>query len=92
MSNKVMDLQRKVEVRLAVLGWSKAELARRLGVTNQAVGDLLGKEYPNTKSLKRLADAMGLSIQSFFEDGLPAELLQGSAPEQLPEEEDGDAA
>lgn len=54
---------RKANEAMQLQGWSKAELARRMGVSAQFVGQYLGSENPSTPGLdvvERFARALGL--------------------------------
>lgn len=54
------------ELRLAV-GLSQAELARRAGITRQAIGGIESGSYvPNTAVALRLARALGCSVEDLF--------------------------
>ena len=53
--------QRKIELELKRLGWSKYRLAKEMGVKHQWVYYILSGERGSTlRTLERIADAIGL--------------------------------
>lgn len=59
--NYIYELRRKS-------GYTQAELAQKLGVTNKAVSKWeTGKSKPTTDTLRKLAALFGLSIETLFE-------------------------
>jgi len=50
----------KVKRELDVRRWTQQDLATRLGVTRQAVNDMLSRESAGLKLLDRVAKALGL--------------------------------
>lgn len=76
MTEQVSDLRRKVDVRLAVLRMTKAELAKACGQSPQGLNGMLNQGNPRAKMLAKIAAALGVGVEVFFEDGVPASLLQ----------------
>ncbi|WP_427340556.1 helix-turn-helix domain-containing protein [Caloranaerobacter sp. DY30410] len=51
-------------------GWSKYRLAKKAGIAHSTLHDILtGKNAnPNTRTLEKLAEALGVSINEFFDE------------------------
>lgn len=71
-----MDTKTRVSIRIKALrtrrGMSQQDLAEK---TNRSVDTISaierGKSFPNYETLQRLADALGVSVQDFFEPDAP---------------------
>lgn len=60
----VLDFIAACEVRRAELGWSYAELARRMGVSRAYISKLMGgTQMSSVGSLYKLARALGCEVQ-----------------------------
>ena len=59
----MLDLHReKIRIELERLGWSEAELAKRMGVRRQYLNRIMvGKIGISLKGIDRIANALGLS-------------------------------
>ena len=56
-------------------GMTQAELARRLGVTPQTVSQYeRGRINPKFETLKRIADAMDVSVDSLLDESMRAQI------------------
>ncbi|MCC5426863.1 helix-turn-helix transcriptional regulator [Clostridium botulinum] len=51
-------------------GWSRYKLCREANIAQSTLSDILsGKaKNPNTKTLQKIADALGVSVNEFFDD------------------------
>ena len=62
-------MRNRLKVLRAERDWSQAELARRLGVSRQAVNAIeTGKHDPSLPLAFRLARLFGLAIEEIFDD------------------------
>jgi transcriptional regulator with XRE-family HTH domain len=84
MLNRVSSLREKIDVRLAVLQMTKVELAKACGFTPQAFNGLLNQGNPKVGTLCAIADALKVDVAVFFEEGVPASLLQVAEPAAAP--------
>jgi transcriptional regulator with XRE-family HTH domain len=84
MPNKVSGLREKVDVRLAVMRMTKAELAGVCGCSPQSLNSLLNQGNPKVGTLCAMADALKVDVAVFFEEGVPASLLQVAEPAAAP--------
>jgi lambda repressor-like predicted transcriptional regulator len=63
----------RVEVECARRGWTFAELARRLGITPQALHATLGRYAHRRTTIDKIAAAFGLSVDEIETHVTPAE-------------------
>lgn len=57
-------MEERIKAARKVLGWSQADLARRMFVTQPSVADWeSGRKAPHTKNLTRLAVLLGVSFE-----------------------------
>lgn len=56
----VNHLRARIEVEAARLGWSLAEVARRMDITPTAFGSILRRQTPKDETLDRIAAALGI--------------------------------
>jgi len=76
-----------IEKALRRKGWSKYRLCKEANMAQSTLSDILnGKaKNPNTKTLQKIADALGVSVSDFFDNAEDKE-------EDLPDFEDEDTA
>lgn len=55
---EVNHLRARIEVEAARLGWSLAEVARRMGITPTAFGSILRRQTPKDETIDRIAAAL----------------------------------
>nr|DAI90550.1 MAG TPA: helix-turn-helix domain protein [Caudoviricetes sp.] len=62
---------------LEVKGWSKYKLCKEANMAQSTLSDILnGKaKNPNTKTLQKIADTLGVSVSDFFDDAEEGEEL-----------------
>lgn len=67
-------------------GWTNYRLAKEAGIGQTTVHDILGgkKVTPNAKTLAKIADVLGVSINDFFDEDINNE----SQPDSLNSEKD----
>ena len=67
-----MDMERKINAALSYAGINKAELARRMGTTPQALGSKIKRGMMPVDEVERMAEKMGCKWVAYFEfdDGL----------------------
>lgn len=89
-SLSVMDtIHDRIRRRRVELGWSQAELGRRVGVSTQAVQQWEAEEPPRTAprraTRKKVAEVMGVSLLWLdYGDDIPAYLFEEQAVKGLP--------
>lgn len=77
-------LAHNVKVLMDHKGWSQPELARRSGVSQRSISDLLGyKKGSTTTTIDRIAAAFGLDGWVLLVPGLPKELLESGRLSKL---------
>lgn len=82
MEKRGVNIGLAIEQRINQLGISKSELARRIGIPNQNVNRILGKEGIDTDKLEEICRALDFD---FFK--LYSEAMSGEQPKTV---EDGD--
>jgi transcriptional regulator with XRE-family HTH domain len=77
------ELGRRLAALRAARGWAKAEVARRVGLSESWVGDAeAGRNSPGVLALARLARLYGASLDALLDAG-PAADLEARARDHL---------
>ena len=72
----VQNMRQKVDIRLSTLDRNRTWLAEQSGIHLQSIAAVLRTQWPKTKTLAALADALRLDVRVFFDPGFPAALLE----------------
>jgi lambda repressor-like predicted transcriptional regulator len=63
---EVNNLRARIEVEAARLGWSLAEVARRMGITPTAFGSILRRQTPKDETIDRIAAALEIDRETLL--------------------------
>ena len=64
-----MNTGKSIEIMLIRKGWSKGELAKKLGVSRTTISTLCGSKTCGGSMLKKLADIFEMSVSEFIAVG-----------------------
>jgi len=64
-----MNTGKSIEIMLIRKGWSKGELAQKLGVSRTTISTLCGNKTCGGSMLKKLSDVFEMSVSEFIAVG-----------------------
>jgi len=64
-----MDIKTRVQALLRIKGMTQKELAEKLGITQVGLSQTLSSKYPSTRTIEKIANAIGVEIEDIFTNG-----------------------
>ena len=81
---QVNHFKARIELILKERGWSVAELARRLGKSQQRIYDIIQRGDPKTSTLRDFASVLDVQPEELLEEVTPEEYGEAFVPKFNP--------